>query len=530
MIGGMRAVSDRRPSPLQRLGWSGHLERTDRVLAWTLIALSAVTIVLILDPRLPIAVIDPQLDLVFHTAATLATGAVAMLALVRYREGGQVAGLFQAGGFLVLCLANGFNALVILTGLDEPMGFSLGAPGQFPVYSWALARLISGVLLAAGALTGVRVWRPGLLARRAVVLAPSLVLVIASVVLQSLGPSLPALLDANVLRLLATPGTATHPLPDVNLGVLLLDGLAGVILLLGTALYHRRTREGGPATDAYLAIGLLVAAFSQLHFVLYPAVYNGLVSTGDVLRVGFYALLLVGIQAEARTDLRALRTAYAALDRLRTADMERAAIEERTRIARDIHDGLAQDLWSAKLEHEKMGARLSLDSQTRLHFERTTHALDMALAEARHAVMTLRTRSEMSESLADELPRYAHDFGERLGLRVEYEADPLLRELSQPLESEVFRIAQEALNNVSKHADATVVRVRAYREPPDLVLTVHDNGRGFEPDEPHRGGVGLDSMRERAALLGGTLVVSSEPGGGTEVRLQIPLSTIGTAS
>ena len=86
-----------------------------------------------------------------------------------------------------------------------------------------------------------------------------------------------------------------------------------------------------------------------------------------------------------------------------------------------------------------------------------------------------------------------------------------------------MRIVQEALNNVRKHADATLVRVHAERQDGHLVLTVSDNGQGFDPAAPRIGGYGLQGMTERADLIGATVQVTSAPQDGTTVSVEVPL-------
>ena len=124
--------------------------------------------------------------------------------------------------------------------------------------------------------------------------------------------------------------------------------------MVGALLYRRSYLRDGPVADGYLAVAMVIGAFAEIHFYLYPGVYGGLVTTSEALRLLFFVVLLLGINAESRSDLRALRTAYAALDRLRISEAERATLEERTRLARELHDGLAQDLWFAKLKHERL--------------------------------------------------------------------------------------------------------------------------------------------------------------------------------
>jgi signal transduction histidine kinase len=502
---------------LQRPG-----QRLERVLVATVVVLLLATAVPIVDERFPLAIFHGGLDLVFHTVATLITGAVARLAYLRFRERGQTTSLFQAAGLLVLCAMNALNGMVILSGRDIALGFSLASPGQLPLYLWALARLISTALLVAGAVVAVRTFRPIRRDVRLVVLLPLAVLAVLSIVVLAARSQLPPLLGPVALEWLGASAETRQPLPGLSAGMVLLDGSAAVLLLTGAFLYRRRYRSGGSISDGFLAIGLVVAAFSQVHFVLYPAIFTGLVSTGDVLRVAFYGALFMGIQAEARQDLRELRSASARVERLRETELEAAALLERGRLARELHDGLAQDLWSAKLELVRLGERLNLDADARAAFDRLGTALTEALDEARTAVMTLRG-GFTATSVADELGPFLRDVAERWGLQIEYQATPALRTLPIDAQGELLRMVQEAVNNAVKHADATVLRVRAAVDAGLLVVAVTDNGKGFEVESVVGRGVGLDSMRERALLIGARISVESEPGGGTRVEILIPL-------
>ena len=115
------------------------------------------------------------------------------------------------------------------------------------------------------------------------------------------------------------------------------------------------------------------------------------------------------------------------------------------------------------------------------------------------------------------------DFADRFGLRVEFECEEDLPPLSPRAQAEALRIAQEALTNVRRHADASLVRVRAAVEDGRLVLVVGDNGCGFDPATVGETAYGLASMRERAALIGGELRIDSAPQDGTRVSLLVPL-------
>ena len=109
-------------------------------------------------------------------------------------------------------------------------------------------------------------------------------------------------------------------------------------------------------------------------------------------------------------------------------------------------------------------------------------------------------------------------------MRVEFECASSLPALPPRAQAEALRIAQEALSNVRRHADATFVRVRAAVEEGRLVVAVGDNGRGFDPDAVGQNAFGLASMRERAALIGGELRIESAPQDGTRVSLLVPLA------
>jgi two-component system nitrate/nitrite sensor histidine kinase NarX len=113
------------------------------------------------------------------------------------------------------------------------------------------------------------------------------------------------------------------------------------------------------------------------------------------------------------------------------------------------------------------------------------------------------------------------DFSDRFALRAEVKNTGPVPELEPRAQAEVLRIVQEALTNVRKHADATVVRVDL-ESGADLKVTIADNGRGFRPDVA-TGGFGLESMRQRAELIGARLTVSSEPSDGTRVELVVPV-------
>jgi two-component system NarL family sensor kinase len=223
-----------------------------------------------------------------------------------------------------------------------------------------------------------------------------------------------------------------------------------------------------------------------------------------------------------------------AVERARLAEnaTRLARAEERARIAREIHDTLAQGLTGIALNVE--GALKRMDSRPEQARELLERALAMArqnLEEARRSVLDLRTTPLAGKPLAEALAGLARDFTSGTGIPVSVHTSAELHELPLRTEAELFRIAQEALTNVRKHAHARRVELSLSRSRTALVLTIHDDGRGFltltpTPTRTLSSGHGVIGMRERARLLGGQLRISSMPGGGTRVVARVPLPPV----
>jgi signal transduction histidine kinase len=494
---------------------------------WLLAGILGLATIATAFTSLPFALYEPQLDVALLTTGTVVALAVSGLSFARYREHGAGEGLLEASAFLVLAVASLANLVAIMAGADRALGLTLGAPGQLPLYFWAAARLLSAGLLAAGALLGPAP-APAFRSPRLVVWTPVLLLGLACVGLWMIRDAIPVLVDPATLERLADETISTAPLPGINAGIFLLDGSACVLLVIAAVAYSRADRGAAGIPRRYLVPALILAVYSQIQFILYPAVYTGLVSTGDVLRVLSYVVLAAGLLAGLRQDLQALRSANSRLRVLASAEADRTAIAESARLARELHDGIAQDLWTAKLELDRLGTELDGTGGTvGEQFARTRDAVEAARAEAQAAVLALRAGFDAGLSVQEELPRRLDAFTARTGYLVDLELDADVR-VTGTEATEVLRVLDEALHNVEKHADATRIRVRLAREGPDVLLVVGDNGGGFVVTEPVRGH-GILGMRERAALLGGTLVVESAPGDGTRVTLRFPAgATAGT--
>ena len=495
--------------------------RLDLVLTATAALLIAGTVILIVDPQLDFVIVDKTLDVALNSIATLAGAGLAALAMSRYRESGRLSSLFQASALFLLSVVGGVNVVLVLLKLDGRIGPTLGLPAQFPVYISVVTWLMAAILFVVGAAATLRSVRVRPAFPRRLITVPPLAIGVLAVIIYPIQDQLPPLISNSAVdALIRNPQTAT-PLPGLEPLLLASAGATAFLLLLAAVLLRFAYVAGGPVTDGFLSVGLVIAAFGEFHFALYPGVYTGLVTTGDALNLAFYGALLLGIDAEARSDLRALRTAYATLDRLRVTETERAALEERSRLAREIHDGLAQHLWFAKLKHERL-APLVPDSARGLSVE-VGQALDAAIVEARQALVTMRSGTDPQLPLGELLSRTVEDFGNRSGLRVRYSSDDLPAAIPARQQAELLRVVQEALTNVGKHADATMVWVRATMEYEELVVTVGDNGRGFDPHAVRNEGLGIRGMEERARLVGGQLALESQPSDGTRVILRMPI-------
>lgn len=199
-------------------------------------------------------------------------------------------------------------------------------------------------------------------------------------------------------------------------------------------------------------------------------------------------------------------------------------LEERTRLAREIHDGLAQTLAFLKLEAARMQAYISKGDVEAI--SRTLQAcyktLSDAYLDARQAIDNLR--SVPDEVLTDWLEVTAADFATLTGIEVDVSNVRLQHVFSPSVKAQLVRIVQEALTNIRKHAQACGVTLSAFERDAAVFLEVRDNGRGFSPEETQPASqYGLRSMRERAESIGADFQIISTPGAGTTVRLRIPI-------
>jgi signal transduction histidine kinase len=255
-----------------------------------------------------------------------------------------------------------------------------------------------------------------------------------------------------------------------------------------------------------------------------------IVARGSII-AAFYLTEKRGAPAftEADEQLIEMLAAHAAIAienaRLYERSRELSVVEERNRLARDLHDSVVQTLFGVVLGAEAVATLLDRDPDAaRAESERLRALAQDAIVELRSLVFQLRPPALEHDGLAATLRKQVEVLRRvhHRDIELDLAAAPKPRPAT---DGDVFRIAQEALNNALRHGQAETVRVRLEEVDGRLAVTVSDDGVGFDPEAPsvrsHR--LGLTSMEERAKALGGALSIRSRPGWGTTIRLEVSL-------
>jgi signal transduction histidine kinase len=443
------------------------------------------TLVVAVVPWMSPGTRTPGVRIAVETSASLIATLAALLAYGRYERALDRRDFLLTASLAVFAVANLVLGAVpaLLTGVPE-------AP-----LAWAsvVTRVLAAALLAAAAFMAPgEVRRPAALARRSLA-AGALFTVAAAATALLLGDRLPAPLTSG-----AAPGAWFAETPSLTvLGVL-------IVVLFGAATlgFTRRAADGEDGLVGWLAIGGVLATFAWLHYVMYASFATDWFAAGDVLRLGFFASLFAGGLAELRRGQRAL-----------AAEL---VLDERRRIARDLHDGAAQDL--AFIVHAARNLRTASDPGRQL--DHIAVAAQQALEKTREAIANLARPT--SEPLASALTRAAHEVADRAGARVDVAGDSEL-EVPATTRDALCRLVREAVTNAVRHGGATSVQVTV-EETPELRVCIRDDGRGFDVTARREasGGFGLSGMTQRVAQLGGDVRIDSTPGSGTEVLVLLP--------
>ena len=413
----------------------------------------------------------PQVRLVLNTTVALAGVLVAVLAGVRFSVDGRRLDLLLCAGFSLaagstLC----FAIAPVLAG---------HAPHRRETWALLWGRVLAALLIAAAAFARRRTTARRRELFELLVLIPGLLLAIWSLA-DSAGVALPSLTASD------------HDPPLLLTSMLAVRALASLLAVIGFGL---RFRARGNDLDRWLALGATLFLFADLNYVFSPLVAYRVVSTGDFLRLLAYAVLLVGVWRA-----------------IRFAEFGRAVAEERARVAREIHDGLAQYLFAVST-HATMLAS-GADPETTI--PQLKQAASAAQQEARFAILALSSASGTAPFDAA-LRRYVDFLTADGELEVDLEIDENVQ-LAPDEQIEVFRIVQEGLGNARKHAGARHADVRIRLRGEERVVSIVDDGTGFD-EETVASGQGLRNMKARTASIGGGFRLRSVPGCGTALEV-----------
>ncbi len=412
----------------------------------------------------------PPARLVLDTAVAVIATIVAILAAIRFRVEGRLMDLVLAGGFWAIGLGTfAFGVAPVLAG---------GRLSATEAWAGIAADLIAAVLIAIAPFTHRRVQER----------APALLLALATTTTLLAVPWL-ALASGRSYAPLAAPGESRSLALTLSFAAL---ALLGLVALIGFGLRYRRY---GRDLDSWLCLALTLTLFADLHYVLTPTLSGQYVLQGDFLRLLSYGVLLVGVWRA-----------------ISEAEFGRAVADERARVAREIHDGLAQYLFALSTHVTMLESGAPLEEV----LPRLKSASTAAQQEARFAVLALSSAGGRAP-FDSALRRYV-DFLTADGvLEVEVDIDPTVR-LAPDEQIEIFRIVQEGLANARRHAGASRADVRVRQRNGRRVVSVRDDGIGFEESDP-AGGQGLRNMRLRAEAIDGGFSLRSVPGQGTAIEI-----------
>ena len=405
--------------------------------------------------------------LVFDTVVAVVAMFVCVLASIRFLVEGRTRDLLLAGGFWSIALGTvAFGLVPVLFG---------GSLTPSAAWQYIGARLLGAGLIAIAPFADGRqtARRRGLLAVGIGIVG---LLVVSAVALRipSTTPSAVELVEGTYVRIAAALLTALW-----------------LVALVGFALRYRRY---GQDLDSWICLAATLAVFADLHLVVTPIVSNDYVLHGDFLRVLAYGLLGVGV--------------WRAISQ---AEFGRAVADERARVAREIHDGLAQYLFAISTQVNMLESGAPLDEV----LPRLKHAATSAQREARFAVLALSSAGG-SARFDSALRRYVEVLTADGALDVEVDVDPQVK-LAPDEQIEVFRIVQEGLGNARRHARAGHAHVSIAHRLGRRVVVVVDDGVGFDDSAPS--GQGIANMRLRAEAIEGELTLRSEAGLGTAIEV-----------
>lgn len=453
------------------------------------------------------------LQLITVTGLTFVAAITAVLAWIRYREARRIEALFEAGAFLA---AAALNVLLIIDALEQISGSARGLSAE-AVVAFTLTRAAIAALTIIGAVLAIRAVSPLRLAGRTtllVLLAPTVTIV--GVVVVGSGSGLLVRHEDFISAVLL--GRQGFVGAELFLQLTIASGL-----LMAAFLYRRLYLQTGRVASAYVTVGLLLAARSQIQFAMRPEAIIASSTIEGLTRVAAYAAVVIGSAVQVRHDVRSLRHANREIKELRDAELAHAALVERNRFAREIHDGLAQDIVVARMRVAMIRSSITPDAATAALIEQTDRALKRALSDTRRTLTALRSGRPRSSALAAVLGVEVNTFRERFAIPASITTTDLPF-IPSTIVREVALITREALRNVGAHSRASSVEVSVDMVGRGLRVRVRDDGVGFDTSSRAITRYGLQGMQERASLAGGRLSITSGPGRGTVISLIVSLA------
>jgi signal transduction histidine kinase len=436
-------------------------------------------------PSLHFAYRSVPLHAMLETAATLISLLTTFLLWGRLRLRRRLDDLLLFVALAVMSFTNLFFAAI-------PAAFWTH-PHPFSTWTTLAGSALGAALLAISAGVSRRKLRHMRLATALAVVGVAAVMLLLAAGVADLSNRLPIGID---------PGRSPHDGRGWILGnsVIVMSQLAIAVLFAVAAVgFTRRADREGDELLLWLGAGSAVAAVARVNYFIFPSLYSEWVYTGDAFRLLWHVLLFVG----AARVIQIYQGAYA----------ESRVIEERRRIARELHDGLAQELaFIATTAHD-----LVAEGSHSPKLGQLGSAAQRGLDESRRAIAALSRNQDEPFSAA--LVQAVEEVGRRLGARVEVAAEEVT-DLEPQTQEQLLRIVREAVTNAARHAQATGVRVQLMNGGP-IRLCVEDDGVGFDPTVSSPTGFGLVTMRERTAAIGGDFRLSSRRGQGTVVEIEL---------